>query len=146
MARASRLIDAFIGLIEASVERVGDPDRVKYLERALRESDRRLAEFAAENASLEERLERLESTIQDIGCALGVEDEPLPDIVTAAWSAAGEIEGARVLREEIDRLKSAEVRRRPVPSGTPSPQCTCDRSFRTAEDWRDHMPCGGRDG
>lgn len=31
-------------------------------------------------------------------------------------------------------------------STTPPPSCTCNVRFRTAEDWRDHLPCEGSAG
>ena len=55
--KIERLLDVMIHLLESSIERVADPDRIKYLQDSLRMADQRLVEFARENARLERELE-----------------------------------------------------------------------------------------
>lgn len=96
MGRIGRALDALIGLIEASIERVADPERHRYLEEALRNADRVAAEFAAEAADAHDRLERV---LREVGCALGVEGESDDALFHAAWAARGEHLALQTLQE-----------------------------------------------
>jgi hypothetical protein len=84
-----RLFDAAVRFIEAGIERFADPERIRCLEEALRNADRRTAEFAHEAGEASDRLERV---LSEVGCALGVEGEPDAVLFAAAWEARGRTE------------------------------------------------------
>lgn len=97
-----RLLDSLLALVEAGIERIADPERVRYLEEALRIADRRAAEFATEAGEAHDRLDRV---LGEIGCALGVEGEPDQVLIDTAWEARGKLLRINDLETEVALLK-----------------------------------------
>lgn len=97
-----RLSDSLIALVEAGIERLADPDRMRCLEEALRVSDARLGEFAAEAADAHDRLDRLRD---EFGRALGVEGEPDGIMIATAWEARDRLLRIDALESELSLFK-----------------------------------------
>jgi len=122
MKRITRLVDVGISLIEGAIERFTDPERVRYLEYALRQADARVGDLARDNARLDEllakeerRANRAEYVLREMSTTLGVEGEPDPDLIVAAWTRLGEFEG---MKERIAELEAAFLSQ-PVSSTSP---------------------------
>lgn len=108
------IVEAAVLSLESLIERLGDPDRVAGDRAALRSAHERLAEFAEENARLEDEIVRWTDRVESLESILAQDGTP------------------------SGRARPETPRSHP-PSG-----CNCGTTFRTAEDFRDHLPCEGK--
>lgn len=127
MGRLTRIVDVGIALAEAAIERISDPDSTRLLRESLDRADRSCAELVEENARLadenqvlQNRVGQLEREFRDVRSQL----------LNHRNTSFASVTRANALATIEDALAGDD-------------KCYCGLKFRTAEDFRDHLPCDG---
>lgn len=175
---------ACVALLEDAVERLGDPNGSEVMLEALRKARDRGAELALENARLEDEVERLTRSLDELQdkyafngptlyrdevaalkCSVAYLNEyrreapSTPQYVSAIERLLTRSDHCPItaddLQKQVNDIITGHTPAVPWTDGSATfdaellpvdEPCTCNELFRTAEDWRDHMPCNGSRG